>query len=343
MLRYSGFLLLLLLAGRPALGQQLYRVQEFSPKYYGRVWLTKPSEVVSPGWVAVYERKTGRQLVKVSSKELVAYLTKGRIKANEHQLPYGRQSVLQYEDFNFDGIKDLAIEEGHLSCYSGPSFRVYLGRRGGFTFSPAFTKLGQEYCGMFEVDKRRKRLLTTRQSGGWYQAYEYAVRGNRPVLVRTIEDDGWHPPFYTVTTTRWHGQRKSVSTRYTLNLASQNIKPLLLFQLAGTGKRLVLLNDIGLLTYALLQAHGDTVALRYPTPQDAEKSLFWLKTTRTRTTLMFRNGATHYQVYEDLIQGRVGIRVVTSTRTIDLPGVMASRQGSLARLRRLGLDNIATQ
>ena len=38
MLRFFS-LLFLLLPCLPALGQRLYRIQQFSPKYYGKVWL----------------------------------------------------------------------------------------------------------------------------------------------------------------------------------------------------------------------------------------------------------------------------------------------------------------
>ncbi|MFC6841120.1 hypothetical protein [Xanthomonas theicola] len=38
-----------------------------------------------------------------------------RAKADVHALPYAEQSVLIYADFNFDGIKDLALMDGQNS------------------------------------------------------------------------------------------------------------------------------------------------------------------------------------------------------------------------------------
>ena len=60
------FALLNLLVTRPTLGQRLYRIQHFSDKYYGKVWLARPSEVFDSGWVAVYDKATNKLLLKVS-------------------------------------------------------------------------------------------------------------------------------------------------------------------------------------------------------------------------------------------------------------------------------------
>lgn len=62
-----------------------------------------------------------------------------------------------YEDFNFDGKNDFAIMDGRFSCYGGPSFQVYLATANGFRHSPEFTRLAQEYCGMFEVNPKDKK------------------------------------------------------------------------------------------------------------------------------------------------------------------------------------------
>ena len=79
--------------------------------------------------MAIYQKKTNRQLIKINSDELVGDTEDGKIKANVHELPYGEQSAIIYEDFNFDDIKDFAIMDGQNSCYHGPSFQIYLGEK----------------------------------------------------------------------------------------------------------------------------------------------------------------------------------------------------------------------
>ena len=77
-------------------------------------------------------KKNKKQLIKINSDELTFTLHKGKVLANVKELPYGKQSSILYEDFNFDGIKDFAIMDGQNSCYHGPSFQIYLATNKGF-------------------------------------------------------------------------------------------------------------------------------------------------------------------------------------------------------------------
>ncbi len=80
---------------------------------------------------------------------------------NRKELSYGLQRILIYEDFNFDGIKDFAILNGNNSCYSGPSFDIYItGKNDQVVYNDEFSALSNDYCGMFEVDVKAKRLYT---------------------------------------------------------------------------------------------------------------------------------------------------------------------------------------
>src|SRR5688572_15488927 len=120
-------LLMILATTSVVAGQKTFEVQDFSEDYYGKVFLENPTEVFSKGWAAIYQKKTNKQLIKVDSEELVGDTEEEKIKVNIKELPYGEQSVIIYEDFNFDSIKDFAIMDGQNSCYHGPSFQIYLG------------------------------------------------------------------------------------------------------------------------------------------------------------------------------------------------------------------------
>ena len=106
-------------------------------------------------------------------------------------LLYDEQSVINVDDYNFDGMEDVAICDGANGSYGGPSYRVYLSSRsaGKFVFSKEFSALG-ERLGMFEIDKKKKRLKTFDKSGCCYHiAEEFVVRGNKPVKVLSVEED----------------------------------------------------------------------------------------------------------------------------------------------------------
>lgn len=128
-------------------------ISDLSPNFYGAVTLTgREDEVFKAGYIRVYNRKTRQKIVEIKSDELTLDVQDGKVKTNVKELSYGEQSLLIYEDFNFDGRKDLALMDGQNSCYHGPSFQIFLAQGETFKLNPALTRLAQDYCGMFEVD-----------------------------------------------------------------------------------------------------------------------------------------------------------------------------------------------
>jgi len=104
---------------------------------------------------------------------------------------YDHQSVVNIEDFNFDGMEDVAICDGANGSYGGPSYSIYLSSKkaGKFIFNPEFSELGT-HLGMFEVDKKKKQLSTFDKSGCCYHISEkYSVVNNRPYKVFSEEED----------------------------------------------------------------------------------------------------------------------------------------------------------
>src|SRR5438132_5048932 len=73
-------------------------------------------------------------------------------------LLYDEQSAINFGDYNFDGLPDLALCDGNKSGYGMPSYQIYLfsRREKKFVNSPVFSRLAQDgYLGMFVVDKKR--------------------------------------------------------------------------------------------------------------------------------------------------------------------------------------------
>ncbi len=83
-----------------------------------------------PGVINVYDKASGAALIRVQSDELVLGTDPktGKVKTNVHELPYGEQSVLIYQDFNFDGIKDLALMDGKTAAITAPRIRSFSAR-----------------------------------------------------------------------------------------------------------------------------------------------------------------------------------------------------------------------
>jgi hypothetical protein len=308
-----------------ASAQATYTVDGFSDKYFGKVHLADPKEVFSPGWVAIYDKKTNRQLLKVKSDELTKEEHDGKVVANVKELPYGEQSSIIYEDYNFDGKKDFALMDGQNSCYHGPSFRIYLAAGSSFTFSPAFTKLAQENCGMFEIDRDKKRISTMTKSGCCYHEFsEYTVANNRPVALKTVEEsvnvNGLTVDYVEENRVGGRMVRKTYSNLMTGDLEAKIVYSL---ELANK-KKMFLINSDGRLSYAFTDPE-DRIELMYSGPFDYVKEA---------DVLGFTSGKTRYEISAD------GIFVKSPKLSQKMNSGRGTVKGSLANLRDAKIENV---
>jgi hypothetical protein len=134
-------------------------------------------------------------------------------------LRYDEQSAVNFDDFNFDGFQDVAVCDGRNGGYGMPSYQVYLfsKRQNKFVRSPAFTKLGQGYLGMFEINKKKKMLFAFSKSGCcWHQTEGFSIVGNRPKKVFEEIEDATIPDEkkVKVTTKTLVGGRWRTSVKY---------------------------------------------------------------------------------------------------------------------------------
>lgn len=117
-------------------------------------------------------------------------------------LLYDEQSALTFDDFNFDGVKDLALNDGNNGGYGSPSYQVYLfsKAKNKFVHDASFSELAQE-LGMFDVDKKTKMLYVFSKSGCcWHQTAGYKVVRNRPVKTYELTEDAAGGEFVKITT-----------------------------------------------------------------------------------------------------------------------------------------------
>jgi hypothetical protein len=105
---------------------------------------------------------------------------------------YDVQGVLVVGDFDFDGRDDFAVQIGNDGPYSGPNFTVYLDAAGRedaparFVVSDALSELTLTTPGMFQVDPKRKRLVTFAKGGCcFHETTTYTVAHGAPVAVTT--------------------------------------------------------------------------------------------------------------------------------------------------------------
>ncbi len=94
---------------------------------------------------------------------------------------YDDEPVLNVDDFNFDGMEDIAICNGSNGSYGMPSYNIYLSSRKAhkFVYSKAFSELGRHLV-VPQVDKSKKVLRIFDKDGCcWHITEEYSVINNK--------------------------------------------------------------------------------------------------------------------------------------------------------------------
>jgi hypothetical protein len=187
------FALVILLA-LPCLAHAVtFNIADASPHYTARIVVgtCDKTSCSGPAKVTLFDRATAKPVQTFETPDMRILLDEKSRPAVNNTALYSDESALVIGDFNFDGTEDIAIRNGNNSGYDGPSYDVYVnaGRRG---FVPAadLTDLASSKLGMFQVDAKRKRLITLEKDGCcWHLTTEYAVvPGRGLVSVHTLEE-----------------------------------------------------------------------------------------------------------------------------------------------------------
>lgn len=317
--------------------QKTFKVDNFSKDYFGKVFISDTSEVFSQGWIGIYDRNTKNQLIKVKSDELAIELHNGQLLANIKELPYGEQSLIIYEDFNFDGVKDFAIEDGQNSCYHGPSFKIYLADKSGFRLDSDFTRLAQEYCGMFDINRSDSTISTMAKDGCcWHQFSEFKVVNNKLQAIVITEDDKTDFPYETISKETWNGTKMIKTSQKTIYLDDERVKIILSFKVNNKGKEVVLFNiNDRTLNYALL-VKDEYVEFSFPREKIYKNPDF--EYDSQKSTLTFRNGKATYIVHDK--DTDFGIEILVNGKRYFWEGDKSTSHGSLDKLKINQLDNV---
>jgi hypothetical protein len=321
--------------------QTVFTVDNFAKDYYGKVEISDTTEVFSKGWVAIYERKTNKQIIKVVSDELALSLHDGKAIANIKSLPYGEQSLIMYDDFNFDNKKDFGICDGQNSCYHGPSFKIYLASDKGFSFNKEFTRLAQEYCGMFQIDYDEKKISTMTKSGCcWHEFSEFIIKNNKPKAIKIITDEQ-NFPFDIFTEETWNGKQMIKKTTKTIDTDQEGIQVILSFIVPENGKKVILYNiNDRTLNYAIVRK-DDTVEFSYPIETVYKNPDFNFDSSANNRSVTFANKSARYKIYERPTE--LGMEITVNGKIYNLAGDNNTKTGGLENLLKVKLDNVVNQ
>ncbi|WP_237275224.1 XAC2610-related protein [Tenacibaculum ovolyticum] len=338
--------------------QTNFIISSFSDKYKGMITLEKSlkDEIIKKGKTTIIDLKTNKKVIEIKSNALHVNIDKrNAITTNALKLPYPDQNIIIYQDFNFDGINDLAILDGTYSCYGSPTYQIYLETKQGLKHSPEFTRLAQEYCGMFKPNYKNKTIHTMMKSGccRFTDTY-FKIISNSPKPFLIVKEDPIFnnieegsisiSPFRKRTKTTWDGNKKSVEITKYINLEEEEITKITSFKLIKNQKQVLLFSVNNRMLYYALIKPNKTIEFSYPIELSLKKSDF--KINKTEDKLTFNNNGATYKIYNTLLQNKiikVGIIVEINGRTYDLKGDINSLTGSLKNVKKIKLYNVVNE
>ncbi|RZG77471.1 FG-GAP repeat protein [Acinetobacter sp. WCHAc060025] len=181
------FSMLILMFFAESLHAQLYEIKNGSKLYDVQIETQYALDQMSGKAIIHLSKKNSKQVFQTfhSDELTLSFDQKAQPQVNVAQI-YGEQSAILFGDFNFDGTQDIAISNGNYGSYGGPVYDIYVFNqtKGNFILSEELSVLTQENLGMFELDQKRKRLMTFNKSGCCYHIRsEYEVVPNKGLLL----------------------------------------------------------------------------------------------------------------------------------------------------------------
>ncbi len=270
-------------------GQKKYIINDFSEDYYLEI---NPKIVGEENYqLNLYKSKTKKLVLST-----MAFLTEydfEKLVSNIVQLPYGEQSIVIFDDFNFDGNKDLALKNGNYSCYGGPSFIVWLSVKGNFVQNKELTELAHENCGFFNVDKENKQLHTMTKSGCcWHKFSHYKFQGGKLILFKSVEESFESIFAVQKITERKNGKMLTVTKRFLPENTFKDDDIFLSYELENTKQLYLLKNFKNKLHYFFTKNDGEVEL-------DFDGIFFYSK---KENSLSFENKGAFYKIYNNRIE-----------------------------------------
>ncbi|NLN32740.1 MAG: hypothetical protein GX159_03990 [Flavobacteriaceae bacterium] len=337
MIKVYSILLFLIFVNSSAQDHFPIKIGHFSDQYEAKIDLNKKDtliedrfDVFQPEYIIQVLNKSNQKVIlETYMSDFPTYLLDENNEAipNLKELPYGSQSVLIYEDFNFDGIEDLALMNGYGSCYGGPSFDIYLAEKQSFNYSEAFSQLSNEYCGMFETDPDEEKIYTMTKSGCcWHQFSQFRVENNAPVAERIIEEG------MNLSGVVWDFVEKNrvgdkmIETNYSLLDEAADIE--LLYGMSfSNGKKMEIYRSYSYedFLFYIFKDKEDKIELFY---------YFDFVYDKKNKILSFVNSDVEYQIHKN------GIKILMPKRTLDMKAEKIEAPQSFKNFGNLELKNL---
>jgi hypothetical protein len=199
-------LLIILMTAIPSLAQQQFKLTDASKRVDVQIDIGKCEDSeCAPAKFSFFRKGAAEAFQVVDLERTQMWFDEPLANVT---LRYDAQSIINFDDFNFDGVEDVALCDGNDGGYGAPSYQIYLysPRQKKYINSPSFTALTKDGgLGMFEIDKKKKMLHRFSKSGCcWHQEEGFAVVNGKPKKVYEFTEDALtsRRPGYVEITTR---------------------------------------------------------------------------------------------------------------------------------------------
>ncbi|MDR3706605.1 MAG: hypothetical protein P4L28_11960 [Paludibacteraceae bacterium] len=326
-------LLFLFLGSMLVHGQQYVTVtiDGFSDDYCVKIITkdTSATNFLKDGFVIYRKKGTGIGLIyncKYPADDLSKY-------QNVKTISYDKQKYVIYEDFDFDGFKDIAVADYASKDENGIPYIICFCRKDEFVAGMESTY----YTGkIFKFDNKTKTIEMWNKPD-YDNAQVEILGGNFIKKIRSYNTSSNN--IYTVNeTTTYTDEYANLKTktktvkRFALNKNSQII---LSFNIAKNGKKLVLytLADSSL-HYAFINKE-DEVELYYPnedTNMDYPNGECLFKSSQSDPfQVTFHNKDADYTIWDE--PGKLGVEIAVKGKTYFLEGDVQSKIGLITKLK----------
>ncbi len=328
--------------------------EEFSTQYRADIVVDSQDTNKSKksGVVRVYEKSSNLPIIEMQSNHLDLDIDDGALEANILNLPSGLGSVLVYDDFDRDGLKDFAIMDGQDACYGGPSYALFKKEQGRYAFDKSFKNTARKNCGFYADDEDENVLhVTTKIGCCQYLLETYRIDENHQRKIwKTSEIALDNTLAYEIDITKEFDTSGTMIKRTRraklVALEDKNFQPTLAFDLkdGDTLKTLYLfeLNN-GQLDIAVTehQTHDVSESLRlaknYPSLATKSPAVFTYDEKQQR--LCFHHHNTTYSIIDDAQRTGILISQSNSSQFISMVG---GKQGELKNITKSAMANVVS-
>ncbi len=259
----------------------------------------------------------------------------------------GNVPLLHFEDFNFDGKRDILVYASnyYTSSYDYVDNMLYLYNDNTFTKDETLPHFNLNGWGIYKPDQKSKRITipTSCESYrdiGCYTVFEY-LDGKFEETESLLAFDDYYEPYYTVikhTKEAVNGRKKIYENKYIVNKEQKDFEAEFSFELSSQ-KRVYLLLDEKKhdTTLSFFYTNMDNVAIETFISGRSKKSYVLDTVNPKKTTLKFQTENTSYTIYQKNRGEKVkevGIIINKHGKSKKYTGVFSSKIGDLRKLNK---------